>query len=178
MEIRILDDHANPLLKRHEVRFEVAHATRATPSRDEVRGELSKLVHAPKERVIVERMVARFGTAMTRGEALVYQTVEALKSTERAHILVRNGLQEKAAKGTAPAAEPPKVEAAKEEAPKAEAPAGPPAHKEAPKDEAPRAEPHKTEHHKTEAHKAKAPKGEASKGGSTKTEPSASDKKE
>ena len=191
MEIRILDDRANPLLKRQEVRFEVAHATRATPSREEVRGELSKLVHAPKERVVVERMAARFGTAVTRGEALVYQTVEALRSTERAHILVRNGFQEKVVKAAPAPAEPAKPELVKGEAPKAEAPATPPAHKEPPKGPAPKAEPHKAERpkaeaHKTEApkaeaHKAKAPKGEVSKGDSAKTEPSApenSDKKE
>ena len=53
MEIRILEDRANPLLKRHEYRFEVAHATAATPNRDTVRQELSKLVKAPKDRVIV-----------------------------------------------------------------------------------------------------------------------------
>ncbi len=123
MEIKILEDRANPLLKRHELRFEVAHATAASPSRDAVRGELSKLVKAPKDRVIVERMHARFGTAVTRGDALVYESVEAAKATEREHILVRNGLKEKAAKGpAAPAPEPPKpAEAeAKPPAPKAE----------------------------------------------------------
>ncbi len=107
MEIKILDDRANPLLKRHEVAFEIAHATAATPSRDEVRSELSKLVKAPKDRVVIERMHARFGTAVTRGDALVYETVEVAKSTEREHILVRNGLKEKTPKGApAPAAEP------------------------------------------------------------------------
>jgi small subunit ribosomal protein S24e len=104
LEIRILEDRANPLLKRHEYRFEVAHATAATPSRDAVRQELSKLVRAPKDRVVVERMHARFGTAVTRGEALVYESVDAAKSTEREHILVRNGLKEKAAAAGAPAA--------------------------------------------------------------------------
>ena len=191
MEIRILDDRANPLLKRHEVRFEVSHPTRATPSREEVRGELSKLVHAPKDRVIVERMAARYGTAVTRGEALVYQTVEAVKSTERAHILVRNGLLEKAAKGAAPTVEPPKAEPAKEGPPKVEAPAPPPAPKEATKGEAHKAEshkgephkaephkaePHKTGPHKDEPHKSKAPKAEDPKSGST--DSPASEKKE
>ena len=101
MEIKILDDRANPLLKRHEVAFEVAHATAATPSRDQVRTELSKLVKAPKDRVIIERMHARFGTAVTRGEALVYESADSAKATEREHILVRNGLLEKAVKGPA-----------------------------------------------------------------------------
>jgi small subunit ribosomal protein S24e len=110
VEIKILEDRPNPLLKRHEYRFEVAHATAATPTRDAVRGELSKLVRAPKDRVIIERMRARYGTATSRGEALVYDTAEAAKAITRSHILVRNGLKEKEAKGpaapadTAPAA--------------------------------------------------------------------------
>jgi len=122
VEIKILEDRANPLMKRHEVRFEVAHATAATPSRDSVRGELSKLVKAPKDRVIIERMNARYGTAVTRGDAVVYETADAAKAVVREHILVRNGLKEKKVKGPAPAAAepaapaPPAPPAATEEA--------------------------------------------------------------
>jgi small subunit ribosomal protein S24e len=108
LEIKIIDEHANPLLKRKEYHFEVAHATAATPTRDQVRAELAKLVSAPKDRVIVERMHARFGTAVTRGEARVYDSADAAKSISREHILVRNGLKEKAVKGpAAPATEAP-----------------------------------------------------------------------
>jgi small subunit ribosomal protein S24e len=123
VEIKILEDRPNPLLKRHEYHFEIAHATAATPSRDAVRGELAKLVKAPKDRVIVERMNARFGTAVTRGDAMVYDSTEAAKVTAREHILVRNGLKEKAAKGPAPPAETPPPAPPKPEAPAAEAPA-------------------------------------------------------
>ncbi len=113
MEITIVEQRPNPLLHRAEVRFEVAHATAATPTREEVRTELAKLVKAPKDRVIVERMRARFGTAVTRGDAHVYETAESAKSTERAHILVRNGLKEKPQKGApAPAAAAPEAPAA------------------------------------------------------------------
>jgi len=106
LEIKIVEDRPNPLMKRHELRFEVAHATAATPSRDAVRGELSKLVKAPKDRVIVERMHARYGTAVTRGDAVVYDSAEAAKAIVREHILVRNGLKERPAKGPAAAPEP------------------------------------------------------------------------
>jgi len=114
MEIKILEERTNPLLKRHELRFEVAHATAATPARDAVRTELAKTVHAPKDRVVIERMLPRFGTAVTRGEANVYDSVDAAKSISREHILVRNGLKEKEAKGPAPATsgEPLKAEGA------------------------------------------------------------------
>jgi ribosomal protein S24E len=124
VEIRILEEHANPLMKRHEYHFEVAHATAATPTRDAVRGELAKLVKTAKDRVVIERMRARYGTAVTRGDAMVYDTVEVAKSTERAHILVRNGLKEKEAKTPPPAAaEPPKADSGAAPAPTTDAPA-------------------------------------------------------
>lgn len=109
MEIKILDQKANPLLKRQEIRFEVAHATAATPQRDLVRGELAKLLKASKDRVVVERMHARFGTAVTLGDANVYDNAEVAKAISREHILIRNGLKEKetAAKPAAAAESPP-----------------------------------------------------------------------
>lgn len=135
MEIRILEERTNPLLKRHELRFEVSHATAATPARDAVRTELAKTVHAPKDRVVIERMSPRFGTAVTRGEANVYDSADAAKSITRDHILVRNGLKEKEAKAPTPAgsAEAPKAEGAGStpSAPSAEPAAGrahPPKH--------------------------------------------------
>ena len=109
MELKILEERANPLLKRTEYRFEVDHATSATPSRDAVRGELAKAVKAPKDRVVIERMNARFGTARSIGFGAAYQSADAAKAIAREHILVRNGLKEKAVKaapGAAPAAEP------------------------------------------------------------------------
>ena len=117
MEIKILEERNNPLLHRREFRFEIAHATVATPKREEVRGEFAKLVKAPKDRVIIERMHARYGTAVTRGDAVVYETADAAKSVVREHILVRNGLKEKVVKGPAPAAAEPAAPAAAPAAP-------------------------------------------------------------
>lgn len=133
MEVKILEERANPLLKRVEYRFEVEHATASTPTRDAVRTEVAKAVRVPKDRVIIERMQSRFGVARSRGDAAAYQSADALKAVVREHILVRNGLKEKAVKGAAPAApEPPKAEPAPAPAPpKKESAAAP----EAPKKE-------------------------------------------
>ncbi len=117
MEIRILEERANPLLQRTEYTFEVSHATGPTPTRDSVRTELAKLTKVPKERLIIERMRAKFGTATAVGLAAGYQNADFLKKVVREHILVRNGLKEKAAKGPAAAAptpEPPAAPAKKE----------------------------------------------------------------
>jgi small subunit ribosomal protein S24e len=122
LEIKILDERPNPLLKRTDYRFEVDHATAATPSRDVVRSEFAKIVKAPKDRIIIERMNARYGTAKSLGEAALYESVDAAKAVVREHILVRNGLKEKSVKGPTPAAEsapePPPAKAEASETPK------------------------------------------------------------
>lgn len=100
MELKIVEERANPLLQRTEYRFEIAHPGGATPRREEVRGELAKLTRQPKERIVVEHMEARFGTATTRGEAFAYASPDALKLIARAHIQRRNGLAPK--EGAAP----------------------------------------------------------------------------
>jgi ribosomal protein S24E len=156
VEVRVLEQKQNPLLKRVEIQFEVDHSGASTPRRGEVVGELAKQLKVPKERLVVEAMHARFGLAQSRGEALVYANVEARDRVTREHILIRNGLKEKKVAATpgaeAPAAEAapavPKVEAAKPEAPapeaKPEAKAEPKAEKKAEHKGEPKAE-HKGE---------------------------------
>jgi small subunit ribosomal protein S24e len=121
MDVKILEERPNPLLQRTEYTFEVSHPTAATPTRDAVRTELAKLVKVPKDRLIIERMHAKFGTATTVGLAAGYQNAEMLKKVVREHILIRNGLKEKPVKGPAAPAEPAAP------APAAPAPATPPA---------------------------------------------------
>ena len=123
MDLKIVEERKNPLLKRVEYRFEMGHVGAATPKRDDVRQALATALKVPKDRVVVERMHAKFGTPLSVGEASAYATKEALLATEREHILIRNGLKEKAVAATPGAAE-------------AEAPAAPaPAPAEAPKAE-------------------------------------------
>lgn len=171
MDVRVVEQRPNPLLKRIEVRFEVDHAGASTPRRAEVVGELAKQLKVPKERLVVEAMHARFGLAQSRGEALVYTNVESRDRVTREHILIRNGLKEKKVAGPAateaPAAEAPAA------APKAEAPKSEPAEpKPEPKPKAekkaePKAEPkpepkaEKKAEAKGEGKPAKAPKKEA-----------------
>ncbi len=119
MELKILEQRPNPLMKRTEYRFEIFHAEAPTPSRDEVRAELAKATNAPKERVIVERLNARYGVARSRGEAAIYENSDAAKSIAQEHLLVRNGLKEKVAKSTTPAPEPEKKAEAPAPTPKA-----------------------------------------------------------
>jgi ribosomal protein S24E len=152
MELKILKEQPNALLQRVEYRFEITHAAAATPSLEEVRGELAKQLKVPKDRLVVERMHARFGMPRTQGEALAYKSSDAVKRISREHILIRNKLKEKAApatpgaapaEGAAPAAAPPAEPAAAPEPPK-ETPKEKPAEK-PPAAKAPKAKPAKGE---------------------------------
>ena len=101
----------------------MGHGAESTPNRDSVRAELAKALKVPKDRVIIERMHAKFGVAKSVGEAATYQSKEAVDAVVREHILVRNGLREKKSKAApgAAAEAPPEAPAA----PPAAAPAAP-----------------------------------------------------
>lgn len=145
MEIKIVEQRPNPLLKRTEYRFEIGHAAQSTPSRESIRSELAKDLHVPKDRIVIERMHSKFGTPKTIGEAMVYTSPDDAKAIEREHVLVRNKLIEKesaappaggeaapaaAAEKPAPPKPTEKAEAPTEKpAPKAEAPEGKPTEK-------------------------------------------------
>jgi len=118
LDLKILEERPNPLLQRVEYRFRADHATAATPTRETVRAELAKLLKVPKDRLVVERMNARYGTAVSEGVAISYETVEARDRLVREHILVRNKIKEKAAAAPAGGAAPAEAPAAAPEAAK------------------------------------------------------------
>jgi ribosomal protein S24E len=151
MELKILKELPNPLLKRIEYQFEITHVAASTPSLDEVRVELSKQLKVSKDRLVVERMNAKFGAPRTQGEALAYTNADAVMKISREHILIRNKLKEKAVKGpAAPSDAPAAAPAAEAPAPEKEKPAA----KEAPaKEHAPKEAPAK-EHAPKEAKEA------------------------
>ncbi len=125
MEIELTDRRSNPLLKRSEVQFAVNHASKPTPTRAEVRAALAQTLNVPSDRIVIERMAAKFGTARTVGEAMVYETKDVALEVVREHILLRNGLKTKAAKPgseSAAAAPAPSADAAPP-SPPAKAPA-------------------------------------------------------
>jgi small subunit ribosomal protein S24e len=107
VELEIVEERANPLLKRTEYRFRIQHVQEPTPKRAEVRQALAKAAKLPVERLVIEEMHARFGVARSEGKAFYYQSAEALAAVAREHILVRNGLKEKAEKAPPPAEAPP-----------------------------------------------------------------------
>jgi len=125
MEVKIIQQQYNPLLKRKEVAFEIRHQqTRGTPSRLEVRQKLAEQLKTNLELVYVKRVETKTGTMTARGEANAYDTVEQAKLVEPQYVIERNLPKEKKEAAAEKTEEPKKPEkpakAEKTEKPKKE----------------------------------------------------------
>lgn len=61
MEIRILEEKDNKILKRKELLLEILHENRATPSREELSNEISKIINTPKEKITIDYILSKRG---------------------------------------------------------------------------------------------------------------------
>jgi small subunit ribosomal protein S24e len=94
MELQVLTQRDNPLLKRTEITFKAIHKAEPTPTRDAIRSELAKQLKASKDVVVVDHAKSSFGRFETHGYAKIYASKEGALAVERTHILVRNRLKE------------------------------------------------------------------------------------
>lgn len=108
MEIKIIAEKKNPLLKRKEVQFQVDHdEVGSTPPRQEIRKAVASKLKTNVDAVFVKRFVTKTGTRTAFGLANVYDSADQAKLVEPEHIVKRN----------VPAAEKPKEEKPAEKAP-------------------------------------------------------------
>lgn len=116
MQVKILSQKYNPLLKRKEVVFEVDHSQEGqTTSRLELRNSLAGLLKTKVDLVHVERVETKTGTMIAVGEANAYDTVEQAKTVERDHIIARDTPSEKKAEEEKPVEEEKPAPAPEEE---------------------------------------------------------------
>ncbi len=111
MKIKVISKKINPLLKRKEILFELDHSEEGeTPSRMELRKELSGILKTKLDMVFIEKVETKTGTTTAIGQANTYESTEQAKLVERDHIIARN-----TATGTSPAEEKQEI---RESAPK------------------------------------------------------------
>jgi small subunit ribosomal protein S24e len=96
MEIKIISEKQNPLLKRKEVYFQVEHSqTGNTPPRLEVRKAVATALKKDADLVFVKKIETKTGTHTAVGLANVYDSVEQAKLIEPKYIVKRNVPPEK-----------------------------------------------------------------------------------
>ncbi len=125
MEVQIIKDKKNPILKRREISFKVKE--KVTPPRIEVKAKLAALLNSKPELIVIERLDTVYGKQELIGTGCIYETEERLKQLAHQHLVARDAPKvkegEAAPAQAAPAAPPAAAPAAKEAEtkPKAEA---------------------------------------------------------
>lgn len=91
MEIKILSEIENPLLKRKEAVFKVEHnQIGSTPPRTEVKEALAKTLKKDANLVFIKKMETKTGTRIAIGTANIYDSIEYAKLIEPEYIVKRN----------------------------------------------------------------------------------------
>jgi small subunit ribosomal protein S24e len=98
MEIKVISEKEEPLLKRREVRFQVKHdQPSSTPPRLEVRKAIASALKAKVDMVFVKKLETKTGTHVAVGLADVYDSIDQARLVEPEYIIRRNIPPEKPA---------------------------------------------------------------------------------
>jgi small subunit ribosomal protein S24e len=95
MEIQIISQKENPLLKRKEVQFNVEHEPGSTPPRQEVRRAVATALKSRADLVFVKKFETKTGTHTAIGTANLYESIEQAQLIEPEYIVKRNVPPEK-----------------------------------------------------------------------------------
>jgi small subunit ribosomal protein S24e len=95
MELKILTQKENAVLKRKEVKFTVEHAQGKTPIRLDIKRSIASELQVSDKLVFIKRMKTLTGTNKTVGEANAYQSEAQAKLIEPGYIIKRNTPPEK-----------------------------------------------------------------------------------
>ncbi|QLJ52341.1 MAG: SSU ribosomal protein S24e [Candidatus Fermentimicrarchaeum limneticum] len=105
MDMRILEQKDNPLLKRKEVRFKVGF-TGPTPSRKEIKESLGSKLGVDSSLLVIDVLKQGYGSQEISGYAKVYEEKEAMRIENKYKLERDSGVKkEKPAEAKAPAKE-------------------------------------------------------------------------
>jgi len=90
MELQIISQKENPLLKRKEIQFTVLHTQGKTPGRLDIKRSLASQLQVNEKLVFVKKMRTMTGTNTAVGDANAYETEAQAKLIEPAYIVKRN----------------------------------------------------------------------------------------
>jgi len=96
MEVKIISDKENSLLKRKEVHFQIEHSkTGATPNRLEIKQAIANVLKIDTSLVFVKKSETKTGTHTVVGTASVYDSIEQARLIEPEYVIKRNVPPEK-----------------------------------------------------------------------------------
>jgi len=109
MELQIIKDTTNPLLKRRDISVRIKN--KITPTRIEVKNKMAAILNSKPELIVIDHMDAIFGKQETIGTAYIYQDETRLKQLAHQHLIARDAPKVKeASEAPAPVASEAKPE--------------------------------------------------------------------
>lgn len=87
--MKIIKQEKSNLLPRIDIIAEVSHVNKKTPSTEEVKTELSKLMKVNKELILVKHIYSGYGSDISKIEAYAYDSKEDMES------IIKKGKKEK-----------------------------------------------------------------------------------
>ncbi|MCE8423215.1 MAG: 30S ribosomal protein S24e [Candidatus Methanoperedens sp.] len=87
MELQIIQDKTNPLLKKREILIKINN--KGTPSRIDIKNKLAAMANSKPELIVIEHLDTVFGKQEVIGTVSVYQNEERLKQLVHQHLLAR-----------------------------------------------------------------------------------------
>ena len=90
MEVKIVSQKENPLLKRKEIQFQVEHRISSTPQRLDIRKAVADALRANVDLVFVKKFETRTGMHVAFGLANLYESIDQAKLIEPAYVVKRN----------------------------------------------------------------------------------------
>ncbi len=113
MELQIIKDRNEPLLKRRAVSIKINN--KGTPSRIDVKNKLAAMANSRPELIVIEHLDTAFGKMELTGSASIYESDERLKQLAHKHLTARDAPKPRegeAAAASAPATATPAATAA------------------------------------------------------------------
>lgn len=90
MEIKIISQKENQLLKRKEVQFHVEHKMGSTPPRLDVKRAVATALKSNVDLVFIKKFETKTGTNTAVGTANLYESIEQARLIEPEYIMKRN----------------------------------------------------------------------------------------
>jgi small subunit ribosomal protein S24e len=112
MEIQIIKDKTNPVLKRREISAAIKNKT--TASRIELKNKLAALLNSKPELIVIEHLDTIYGKQEMIGTVCLYETEERLKQLANQHLIARDAPKVVEGESTSAASAPAAAEPEKE----------------------------------------------------------------
>ncbi len=80
--MKIINQIDSELLKRREITAEIDHIAKATPSKNQIKKEISQLTKADEKLIAIKNIYTEYGKGKSTVTANIYKTEKELKETE------------------------------------------------------------------------------------------------